>query len=73
MVVMTARQAVDITRALAAARAKIAAEPPGARWRIWIVRSHQTRIEVRAWHQDLAGTRVRTIRVGPEPILLLEP
>jgi hypothetical protein len=72
-VVMTARQAVDITRALAAARAKIAAEPTGARGRIWIVRSHQTRTEVRAWHRDLAGTRVRTIRVGPEPILLLEP
>ncbi len=73
MVVMTARRAVDIANALAAARAKIAAEPAGARGRIWIVRSHQTRIEVRAWHRDLAGSRVRTIHVGPEPILLLAP
>jgi hypothetical protein len=73
MVVMTARQPVDISRALAAARARIAAEPPGARGRIWIVRSHQTRTEVRTWHRDLAGSHVRTIAVGHEPILLLEP
>jgi hypothetical protein len=71
MVVMTARQAVDIANALAAAQAKIAAEPAGARGRIWIVRSHQTRTEVRAWRRDLAGDRVRAIRVGPDPILLL--
>jgi hypothetical protein len=73
MVVMTARQPLDIANALAAARAKIAAEPAGGRGRIWIVRSHQTRTEVRAWHRDLTGSRVRTIRVGPEPILLMEP
>jgi hypothetical protein len=71
MVVMTARRAVDIANALAAAQAKIAAEPAGARGRIWIVRSHQTRTEVRAWRQDLAGDRVRAIHVGPDPILEL--
>jgi len=71
MVVMTARRRVDITNALARARAKIAAESPGARGRIWIVRSHQTRIEVRAWNRDLAGVRVSRIHVGSDPILLL--
>ena len=73
MVVLTARQPADIANALAQARAKIAAEPAGHRGRIWILRSHQTRTEVRAWRRDLAGSRVRTIRVGPDPILLLEP
>lgn len=73
MVVMTARQAVDIAHALAGARAKTAAEPAGARGRIWIVRSHQTSTEVRAWRRDLAGDRVTTIRVGPDPILLYRP
>ncbi len=70
MVVLTRRRAVDIGDALAAARAKIAAEPAGARGRIWIVRSHQTRIEVHAWNRDLAGDKVTTLRVGPDPILL---
>jgi hypothetical protein len=70
MVVLTRRRAVDIADALATARAKIAAEPAGARGRIWIVRSHQTTIEVQAWNQDLAGDNVRSIPVGPDPILL---
>jgi hypothetical protein len=73
MVVMTARRAVDIADALAAARAKIAAEPNRTRGRIWIIRSHLTRTEVRAWHRDLAGDRVRRIPVGPDPILLYAP
>jgi len=73
MVVMTARRAADVARALAAARAKIAAEPPAARGRIWIVRSHQTRTEIRAWRLDLAGDRVRVIPVGKDPILLYVP
>ena len=73
MVVSTARRAVDIANALAAARAKIAAESAGARGRIWIVRSHQTRTEIRAWRRDLAGDRLRTIHVGPDPILELPP
>jgi hypothetical protein len=70
MVVLTRRRAVDISDALSAARAKIAAEPAGARGRIWIVRSHQTKIEVQAWNQDLAGDSVRSIPVGHDPILL---
>jgi hypothetical protein len=73
MVVLTARRAVDIANALAAARAKIAAEPAGARGRIWIVRSHQTPTEVRAWRRDLAGARVQTVRVGHDPVLVLQP
>ena len=73
LVVMTARQAVDIGNALATARAKIAAEAGGSRGRIWIIRSHQTPTEVRAWRHDLAGGRVMTIRVGVEPVLLYQP
>jgi hypothetical protein len=73
IVVMPNRRDVDVARALAAARARIAAEPAGARGRIWIIRSHLQRTEIRAWRRDLAGDRVTTIRVGPEPILLYEP
>jgi hypothetical protein len=73
IVVMPARQVVDVANALAAARAKIAAEPNGARGRIWIIRSHLKRTEIRAWRSDLAGDRVTTIRVGPDPILRYGP
>jgi hypothetical protein len=64
---------VDVANALAVARAKIAAEPGGARGRIWVVRSHLRRAEIHAWHHDLAGGRVTTIHVGAEPILLYTP
>jgi hypothetical protein len=70
MVVLTRRRAVDISDALATAKAKIAAEPADARGRIWIIRSHQTPVEVQAWNQDLAGANVTSIPVGPDPILL---
>jgi len=73
MVVLTARRAVDIANALALAQAKVAAGPAGTRGRIWIVRSHQTRTEIRAWRHDLAGHRVTAIRVGPDPILVYAP
>jgi hypothetical protein len=72
LVVLTKRQAVDIADALATARAKIAAEPAGARGRIWIIRSHQTTIEIQAWQKDLAGDAVTAIPVGPDPILLYQ-
>ena len=70
MVVMPKRRAVDVSDALAEARAKIAAEPAGARGRIWIIRSHQPRTEIRMWRQLLAGEPVQVIKVGPDPILL---
>jgi hypothetical protein len=73
MVVMGARKPDDVANALAEARAKIAAEAPGARGRIWIVRSHQTHDEARAWRRDLAGHQVRIIHVGPDPIVLYMP
>ena len=70
---MRNRRAVDIAAALAEARAKIAAEGRGAHGRIWIVRSHQTRTEIRAWRRDLAGDQVTTVHVGVDPILLYVP
>jgi hypothetical protein len=73
IVVMHNRQAADVANALAAARAKIAAEPAAARGRIWIIRSHLARTEIRAWRRDLAGDRVQTLHVGREPILLYTP
>jgi hypothetical protein len=73
IIVMPNRRAVDVANALAAARAKIAAEPPAARGRIWIIRSHLGTTEIRAWNHDLAGDRVSTIRVGADPILLYLP
>jgi hypothetical protein len=73
MVVLTARQPVNIANALATAQAKIAAEPAGARGRIWILRSHQTTTEIRSWRHDLAGDNVRAIHVGRDPILLYQP
>jgi hypothetical protein len=73
MIVLTARQPVNLEHALAQARAKIAAEPAGSRGRIWILRSHQTTTEVRTWDRILPRSRVTTIRVGPDPILLYAP
>jgi len=73
IVTMTNRRAVDVANALATAEARIAAEPGGARARIWIIRSHLRPPEIRAWQRDLAGGRTRTIHVGREPILLYIP
>ena len=73
MVVMGARTPQDVANALADARAKIAAEPPGARGQIWIVRSQMTVTERRAWRRDLARHHVTAIHVGPQPLLLLRP
>jgi hypothetical protein len=70
MVVLPQRQPANLIDGLAEARAKIAAEPAGARGRIWIIRSHQTPIEVQTWNRLLAGQPVQVIRVGPDPILL---
>jgi hypothetical protein len=61
----------DVVDALARARTEIAAEPTSARGRIWIIRSHTPAREILEWRHELAGDRVTTIRVGPEPILLL--
>jgi len=63
--------APSIADALARARAEIAAEPAGARGRIWIIRSHASMDEILKWRQALAGDRVTTIPVGQEPILLI--
>jgi hypothetical protein len=71
IVVMFTPPVLDMVDALARARAEIAAEPPDARGRIWIVRSHASPHEISLWSQELAGDRVTTIRVGPDPILLL--
>jgi hypothetical protein len=73
LIVMRNRRPVDVANALAAARAEIAAEPAGARGRIWIIRSHLQLTEINAWRADLAGDRVSRIRVGPDPILLYQP
>lgn len=73
IIVMRNRRAVDVAAALAEARAKIAAEGGGTRGRIWIIRSHQTRTEIRSWRRDLAGDQVTVIHVGPDPILLYVP
>jgi hypothetical protein len=73
IIVMRNRRAVDVAAALAEAKAKIAAEGGRVSGRIWIIRSHQTTTEIRAWRRDLAGDRVRAIHVGPDPILLYTP
>jgi len=61
----------SIVDALARARAEIALEPAGAPGRIWIVRSHASAHEILEWRHALAGDRVTTVPVGPEPILVL--
>jgi hypothetical protein len=70
MVVLPQRHPADLVDGLAEARAKIAAEPAGARGRIWIIRSHQTKTEVRIWRRLLAGQPVQVIKVGRDPIVL---
>jgi hypothetical protein len=73
VVVMTNRRAVDVVNALATATAKLKAEAPGDRGRIWILRSHVDSIEANAWNQDLSGLNVTVLQVGPEPLLLYVP
>ena len=73
IIVMPNRRAADVANALAAARAEIAAEPAGARGRIWIIRSHLESAEITAWQRDLAPDRVSAIDVGADPILLYVP
>jgi hypothetical protein len=73
IIVMKGGLPADVANALATARHKIAAEPAAASGRIWIVRSHTAATEYQAWGRDLAGERVTSIRVGPEPILLYTP
>jgi hypothetical protein len=73
IIVMPDRQAADVSNALAAARAEIAAEPAGARGRIWIIRSHLGPTEISAWQSDLAPDHVSAIDVGADPILLYVP
>jgi hypothetical protein len=63
----------DIADAIARAKAQIAAEPAGARGRIWIIRSHTSAHERSEWRQELTGGLVTTIPVGPEPILVYTP
>ena len=70
MVVLPQRQPSNLIDGLAEARRKIAAEPPGSRGRIWIIRSHQTPTEIKTWDRLLAGQPVQVIRVGPDPVLL---
>jgi hypothetical protein len=72
-IVMTTRAPAAIAHALAAARAKIAAERGAARGRIWIIRTHPGRGEYQVWRRDLARDHVTTIRVGPDPLLLYRP
>jgi hypothetical protein len=73
IIVMPNRHAADVSNALAAARAEIAAEPAGARGRIWIIRSYLQPAEITAWQQDLAPDHLSTIDVGADPILLYVP
>jgi hypothetical protein len=68
----------DVSTALARAIAKVHHEDTGngvapATGRIWIIRSHMHPPEILAWQHDLAGKNVRTIDVGPEPLLLYRP
>lgn len=71
LVVMIDGGVPPVPRALAEARAKIAAEPPSHRGRIWIIRSHMRANEIQEWKLVLAGLPVKTINVGPEPLLLV--
>ncbi len=71
VVQMPNRRAQDVTNALAVAKAKVASL--GGRGRIWIVRSHLVPAEVAAWTTELAGQDVKSIPVGPEPLLLYQP
>jgi hypothetical protein len=63
----------QIADVLARARRVIAAEPAGRRGRIWIVRAHESPVEAGRWLHYLAGDRISTIRIGPDPILVDTP
>jgi hypothetical protein len=69
IVVMTGRELADVQQAFARARRLVAGTPAD---RIWIVSSHQQATEIAAWRSVVAGAKVKTLRVGPEPLLLVE-
>jgi non-canonical purine NTP pyrophosphatase (RdgB/HAM1 family) len=73
VVIMPNRRAEDVANALATATAKLDAESPGDRGRIWILRTHVDSVESDAWTKDLAGQKVTVLQVGPEPLLLYVP
>jgi hypothetical protein len=74
---MSNRNPSDVAAALIEATAQVTRESRALglcaqRQRIWIVRSHLGNEEILAWDSDLAGKAVRSIAVGPEPLLVYQ-
>jgi hypothetical protein len=68
-----ARTAGAVTAAVTAAVAKINAEAPTSRGRIWIIRSTETNAEATGWERALAGKEVEVIPGSGLPLLLYQP
>ena len=67
------RTAAAVAAAVTAATAKIDAEPPSSRGRIWIIRSAESSAEAIGWDRALAGKKVEVIPGSIEPLLLYQP
>lgn len=70
VIAMSDRQATDVDSALRTAEGMV-----GRGATVWIVRSHLAAapVEAAAWSQALAGLAVKSLDVGPEPLLRFQP
>jgi hypothetical protein len=66
---MLNRNPSDVLAAWNTARAK-ARLHPGAR--IWIIRTHQAAPEAAEWNSVLRGQPATVLKVGPEPLVLVD-
>jgi hypothetical protein len=79
IIVATGRDQQSVTSAVRQANAVIAAEQPGHRGRVWVIRDHLTPQEARYWRTALAGAAITTITFPPlnrdrqEPLLAYQP
>jgi hypothetical protein len=79
IIVLTNRDQPAITDAGERAVDMIAAEPPGHRGRIWVIRDHVASEEAVFWGYALAGGTATTITFrkhggpSPEPLLVYQP
>jgi hypothetical protein len=85
IIIMTGREAPDVGRAVVRARAFLAAEPPGERGRLWVIRNHTPPDERLAWRNTLVqlshgGGQVSIINIsmlgylpGYQPVAVYTP
>jgi hypothetical protein len=75
IITLTDRNQRAISEGVAQAVDMIAAEPPGHRGRIWVIRDHYSSVEAQLWGYAMAGGTLTTISFPrrQEPLLVYRP